>query len=427
MKTIFIVLSFAFLFPAMPVFGEDRVVQSVGIVIDRKSPNHNVERILKKVILSVSVSNRNIRLFSSDSADIEYTGIQSLNGTVLIRTVRKTGVYQVELYQIDKQTNRFDDSARIALKDFGDRVDDIALQIISNIGARFSPKPLRELTKIDLVKVKLSEYESQDGFWTLSVIPAYNLSMAYTSLRSSNFNGGDSREKTMRNNGGSVSVEGIYRLQQWNFSAFAGTGMGGWNETNFHASYNEFRVSGMAAYGFFGSVIVLGVEPTFSFFRYTTDYTNYHIQDMGGGTNTTNVLVAPNVTMRNLSLNIYLQVNISKDYYISFSAGLPFYGDFFYGLNLDFSKNGLFPAYQSVNVPTDMIDSGGPPFIRVTLNFRLFPPLWLRVCYENQTVSFYKSKNNKEIDLPVATGMDMRLDSFRMSMTRIGLGINYEF
>lgn len=418
-KNLFI-LSLAFLVPFLPfssVFSEDRVNQSIGIVIDKKSPNYNVERILKKVILSVSSSNRNVRLYSSDSADLEYTGIKELNGNVLIKTVKKSGNYQIELYSLDTKTNRFDNSIQMSLKDFGDRVDDIALQVASNISLQYPPKPLRELTKIDIIKIKLSEYESQEGFWSLSVIPAWGLMNISTGFFASM---SDSRELHFSCNGADGNVEATYRLQQWNFMISAGGGMGWGNNKDYQGSFYNFYASGMAGYGIFGSLIILGLEPTYYYGQFKNNMTTVL---------NTQTVPFPDLTVQLIQFNMFIQVNISKDYYITFSAGPPLPLDFFTDIWIDFNKNGAYPDYLMVKAPA--LYANGMPMIKIRFNFRLFSSWNMQLMYdsggpsfEGDTVAVDDAK--KPIPSSVVMG-NLFLKRINMNKTRIGLGIQYEF
>lgn len=418
MNKFLVVFLLVFLFPVQVFFGEDRVVQSIGIVIDRKSPNYNVERILKKVILSVAVSNKNVKLFSSDSADIEYTGIKELNGTVLIKTVKKAGVYQVELYQIDNKTNRFDETVRLALKGFSDRVDDIAIQIVSNISVQFPPKPMKELTKIDLVKVKLSEYESQEGFWSLTVIPAYSILKIYYSTMSI---GPDSMiEKTFLNNGVSLDLEATYRVQQWNFMLGAGGSYGGWGEGQFHGTTYDMYFTGMAGYGIFGSLIILGIQPYYHYGSFSSDY--YDI------IYTTNV-PAPDVTAQILQINLYIQINISKDYYIVFSGGPPIPADFFSDMWLDFNKNGLYPLFTKTKLSP--LYTSGMPMLQIKFNFRIIGSWWMQLFYDSGGPGFWGdtgATDDAKKPVPMTKVMSsFFMQNFSYTKTRIGLGVQYEF
>lgn len=405
-------------FLAYPLFAADLTTQSVGLSIDKRSPNYNIDLILKKVILSVAASNQNVRMYSSDKQDLEFTGIKELNGDVLMKAVKKGGAYQVELYdagETGKKPVLFDDTVRLTLKEFGDTVDDTALKIINIIAKKFPQKPAAQLTKINLVKIKLSEYESQDGYWSLTVMPAFSLLDIDASIRKVS---GSSFGKMFKGKGGSLYVEGIYRYQQWTFGAGASASIGGWTEDNMHASFNDYYAHVMFGYGLFGSLIIVGFQPEFYYLNYNTDYTNFN-------TYYSNTLIAPNIRFRHLQLFFFLQINISKDYYITFLSGPPIPGDIFNGMNLDFNKNGQYSSYSNVNVPGDWINGGF--YIRLILNFRLFSSWWLRFNYDTLTPSFSRYNNNQNNTLIITTDGQFQLENLNINKTRIGLGIQYDF
>jgi hypothetical protein len=416
-KSFLYAILFLFLL-AQGSYAADTVLQAVGLGIDKKSANYNIDRILKKVVMSVAVSNSRVKIYSVDKADLEFSGINDLNGKVLMKAVKKAGFYQLELYRADDEKTNvlFNDSVRLYLKNFGDTVDDIARQVVSNIAVQYPPKPLRELTSINIVRVKLSEYESQNGYWSVGVIPSYNImDLRCGVTKASNSSG--NYEKTFQNRGGSVNVEGVYRIQQWTFIVGVAGSMGGWNETPYHASFNDLNFNGTAGYGLFGSLFVIGLDVALNLGNYRTDFISYDTY--------TNLLVVPDISYRSFQLNLFLQINISKDYNITFSAGPPIPLDFFNHIELDFNKNGKYPDYANVTVPATWMF--GLPQIKLSLNFRLFPNWWLRVYYDIFGPSFNKYENNVSHHVPVDNIGLFELDAFSISKTKIGLGLFYAF
>lgn len=417
MKKLFPAL-FLLVFLSQKAFPADEVLQKIGMEIDKKSPGYKIELILEKVILSVAVSNSKVRIYSAEKADLDYSGISELNGKVLMKVVKKGGYYQIQLYQADKEkeTLLFDDTIKLYLKNFGDTVYDIAQDVIGSIAKKYPAKPVRELTTINLVKVKLSEYESENGYWTIGGVFSYNILDVNVGIRESS-NSDYAMEKKFQNKGGSVNLEGVYRFQQWTFILGAAASRGGWNEGSFHSSFSDINLNAAFGYGFFGSLFVIGIDTSLYFCNFVTDYTNYYMP-------LSRTLVAPDVNFRSWQLNMFLQINITKDYYLTFTSGPPIPLALFNQYNLDFNK-GKYSEFSNVTMPAAWMF--GMPQIKLSLNFRLFPNWWMRVYYELFGPNFNKNDNNTEHILILDTTSTLKLDSFNYNKTRIGLGAFYAF
>jgi hypothetical protein len=405
-------------------FSADTVVQTVGLSIDKRLRSYNIDRVLKKVVLSVAVSNKSVNVLSSDSDDLEIAGIGAINGNVLMKTEKKGAFYQVGLYESDPQSGKpdklFDDTLKLPIAQFSESVDDIALKILDRIALKFPPKPLRELTKIDMIRVKLSEYESPDGFWSLTVSPTYDSLSMYFSLSYSNTPGG-SVYKYFNHNGGDLDVEAVYRIQQWTLGFGANGGAGYWSEsaTIENSSYYDFSIRGIFGYGLFGSLVVIGLEPRFYRAEVTMNGTTL------AGTNRIN---APNVTSQRLALYTFIQVNISKDYNLSASVGMPI--PLLYEMRADFSRSGSDPAYNNLNIlpPASIFSSDGMNF-KLKFNFRIFSEWWLNL-YSETVVAGYNYETGNTIDpnkyFTDAAGQ-YQVKKIGFSKTRLGLGVRYDF
>ncbi len=397
-------LFLSFLLWASLSHAAETVVQRIGLSLDPKSPNRNIELVLRKVILSVEERNQNVRITSADKADLEFSDIRELNGNVLMRMVRKSGVYQIELYQADRDTALIDDSTRLSLREFGSKVEETAVKLAGIIAKKFPPKPVQELTRIDVKKVVLSEFESQSGYWSVAVMPAYaNIDQEF---RVSMSNEGE-REKYFNQPGWSVQAEAIYRVQKWNFGVRVSGGMaGGEDYSSVIGSGNIF-----AGYGLFGSLFILSVEANVFYAGMTTDWVN---------PDTNFQMHAPVVSILAVQPGFGLQFNLTRDYFIYFSVMLPFE---YNHLGLDFSR---VPSYQNLALKSN----GGIPFITFLLNMRIAGGLRAILSYQIMSREIHTdtmSIDPEKRPIPLDESGIYTLRGYNCTVNRIGLGVMYEF
>ena len=115
---------------------------------------------------------------------------------------------------------------------------------------------------------------------------------------------------------------------------------------------------------------------------------------------------------------------------MTISGGVPIPADFFSDVYLDFNKNGAYPDYASIKVPS-LYSTSGMPYIKVRFNFRIFGSWNAQLLYncmgpgfEGNTVA----EDDAAKPRPFMTGAgNMYLTRFSYNKTLIGLGIQYEF
>jgi hypothetical protein len=342
---------------------------------------------------------------------------------VLLKTDKKGNSYQISLFDSDPQSGRpdvlIDGSLKLPVSEFSDTVDDTALKILDKIAHHFPPKPMRELTQIDLVRVKLSEYESLDGYWTLTVMPSYSTAGVYFNISPAGTSGMNSYEKYFNHSGADMEVDGTYHIQQWTFGLGGNAGMGWWSEnaSGGTSTFTDFSFRALAAYGLFGSFLIVGLQAS-SYNAFVN--MNYTISG------TSNSIAAPDIYLQEINIGVYLQLNISKDFNVSFSGGFPpFNAPFFNDMKFDFTQNGKFSnnKYVVLDSTTAFKNGNFSPLVAFKVNFRIAGGWWLLLYYEN-TAPGYFSYQNQSISID-ASGQT--LNKFTYTKTRTGLGVKYDF
>lgn len=401
-------------------YSEDLAIQRVGLQIDKKAPNYNIDRIFKKVILSVAESVKKVYVVSSDGADLETAGMGVLNGSVMLKMDKKAGNYRILLYEYDPQTGKtgdlIDDTLKLSIEEFSDTADDLAIRVIDRIAARFPPKPLKELTKIDMVRIKLSEYESLDGFWSFNIIPSFSFVNLTLSIAISN-NSMSTLNKNTSLLGGDLEARAVYRIQQWTFGIGVNGGAGYWNSQTVTGDsfYYNITFRGMIGYGFFGSLFVLGVTPLY---YYTSVNQNYELKSIYYS------FFSPNIVCSQFRIGPFLQINISKDFNFRVSTEFPM--DIFHELSLDFTENGKYTPNKKVTF-TNTLNNGNGFMTAIEGNFRIAGSWWLNIFYENFNATFDSHTGQQQIFVSIDSINGWILDYFTLMHGRLGLGVRYDF
>ena len=195
------------------------------------------------------------------------------------------------------------------------------------------------------------------------------------------------RPPTAIGDGQSVQIEGLLKYREWN--AMLGAGIFFFGDLG-----QSLRLHAGAGYGIFGSLVIIGFDA-----EYFSSSFNY-----SGG------LAMSNIDLTGASINTFLigpalQFNITRDYYIKLSAGLPF---FLYGAgNLYLTNN--------INVPINLNDSSGPPFINILINFKIAPDWSLDINYLSYSAGVKNINSN-----------GINIQDYFFNLYHLGIGIEYE-
>jgi hypothetical protein len=400
MKRVSFCLLFLFFFLSS-VLGIDTISQKIAVTLDKNSGNYSVDLILQKALLSESLGTKDIILYSGQKEDLETLGIEKINGGILLKTARNTDTYTVELYSIDKEPLLLNQSIKFRAENFAANIDDIAKRILKAILSLYPPKQKDELKTIETVKIKLSEFEPIQPAWNIYLMPGFG--MQNISMRLSDSNGSSSDQNNFEDNKATyfLASEFFLRIHQWNFNLGVSGGI----------PLGNFSANVGAGFGFFGSVIVLGIEGAFFHGRFLSQAQNSFVIN-----SITNQVNFPDVSYNIFCLGSRIQINITKNYYILFSVG----GFLWNKANLDFKS----PDFQSADI---YFNESSGPYMKFLLNWGLAKKLRLNVFYTYYSLIFQSNYAYNKI-APIQIKSDgTSIKGFTIKEFRLGLGLEYEF
>ncbi len=384
----------------VPAFADnDYYAQKIGVSFDKKGEYAGICKILRETLLSLADSDSNIQLFSGDKSDLETLSVNSINASVIIIIDTNGLNYRVGLYKTGEKTGEklelLDNSIEFGRRDVIASIQPAARKMLDILKADYPMMKKEELKTVELVKVRVSEFESTNPSISVRLTPGFtelNSQLSYQQQgNSSNGGGGGLNVGTNLAGGGpSVRAEGILSWYAWN--AWLGGGIlttGGFGYTS--------CLNAGAGYGIFGSLIILGLE---------FDYFNTHFTS--GGLMAGTDLNFPSGDIQNFTLCPVLQFNITKSYYIRFASGLPTPGNG----TLNFNQQGI------SNYNSNFSDSAGPPYIDILFNFEVVPRFRISLDYMRYAVG---TSDNYQL----TNGMNF--SSFRYTIVQLGLGFEYEF
>ncbi|MGC8764514.1 MAG: hypothetical protein ACP5QT_01330 [Brevinematia bacterium] len=394
-KTLF----FLFIILCLPLYGAELIPQKVIIQISKESPNHNMELIVQKLILSKSSSKKDIYIFSDDSTELSGFGISQVNARVLLSISENGNLYNLFLTDITKETNIFSTNIIFTKGDFIKNVEAISEDIISILSEKYPPKEKKQLVTVETKKKKVSEFQKEKPSFSAEV--TFNLDrLKFTDIYFSYFNsaGDGSDLSSSYSFAPSVKLEFEY---MWFLLSLKG-------KLRIGEDYN-YSLFLLPAFGLFGNLFFLGT---------------YIELDYGEakklGTikiNITNSFEIPSLEYYRSVLGIYLRFNATKNYYFSMGIGIIPLGTLILRSN-----------EGNISIPFSRGD--GPPDINMEFVFRVLGRFFLSFQFGNYEVAVRREWGSDKYEDPVKVGNsggDIFIKNLRISSSYIGLGIRYEF
>lgn len=355
--------------------------QKIGVSCDKKSEFAGICLVLQKTLFTLADSDTNILLYPGDKTDLEALGVKETGAGVVLSIEKKVTNYRAVLYlQKDENNTLLDDSTELTGKDIISSIRPAALKLLSFLKTAF-PMVKAEQKTVETVKVGVSEFESAEPAFSIRLTPGFT--SFYTGMGLIQSSAGTNSI----GNGQSVQFEGLFRCREWNAELGAGL-------FYFGDSGLSLRLHAGAGYGIFGSLFIIGFDAEYfnSGFNYSGGLAISNIDLTGASLNT--ILIGP-----------ALQFNVTRDYYIKLSAGLPFF----------LSGSGNLYLTNNTTIHINPNDSSGPPFIDILINFKIAPGWRLNINY----LSYSAGVNNINVN-------GINIQDYFYNLYHLGFGIEYE-
>ena len=401
---IFILAIFAF----ETAFAAETVSQKIGIETDISNTSAVIDRLIRKTVLLNASGMTNVYILSSEKDELKSLGISALNGKVQIRTVIEGDVYRIRLSaQAEKGWEMFDDSLTIERKSLIDGIDTLSDRIIRIIEQKFPPKPKQEILTIEIEKKGISEFETAEPTWRLTLAPYYQNLRFYLDLETKTSSNGTKNMAT-ETNLGFVGLSAMAEFQYFNWFVRA--------SLKFAGVFDYFSARLMGGIGIFESVVVLGagVDYTGGGLNYTHTYTSSE------GTNLLFSAAISRFDYNMMQIFMYTRFNIDKNYYIDMSVGGAL-GNSMYAINLYFPGT----ACQLTNN-----NEGITPTFNVSFNGRINDQWKIKLFYEYQEIGFRKNWQaaaTPNLHFNPTQFPNSYIRESKLNFLNLGVGVEYEF
>lgn len=412
-----VLLGAFFIFLFSRVFCADTVPQKIALSIDSSSKFYSIELMLQQAILGAASSFKSVVLIPGGFENLETIGIKEVNANLLLKLERAYDKYIVNIYSVEQTTNvLIDNSLQFKVNNLSSSINNISSTILDIITLRFPPKPIKELKKIEVVKVQLSEFELPVPSFKIKVLPLFNVSKMKTELALSNDLGyyqcGNFSSPILF----SPYLEASYQYRALNASLGVGYSFGGGEEANSFCAFSDFIIG----YGLFQSLIVMGIQ---GFFDYGTFTSSYGINTNKSGITGAPTIGMPDVSFYNLLFGPYIRVNITKDYFVELAVCIPGFG--LQSMKVRFKDETLKPPLGDT-VPIG--DSDGPPFLKIRFNWRLWERFHLILNYSFFVCGFDSDfrEDARIKPVPLDENKTIFLMRIGVSQSLIGVGLIYE-
>lgn len=402
-------LVFLFLVTGWVFSDEETYPQRVVLDIPAQVKQPSVS-LLYKAVLAEAARRRDILVYSSDPLELSNLGVTMASGRVELVLSPTNEGFLVGLNMkgvsnsIQTNLGLFETNRIVSM------VPDTASRAVDAMRSFFPPLPKREVVETEIVKENFSEFETTNWVMRTRLIPKWDW-MNYTI------------ELSLSNNYTTMFRAPIHQFallaeQEFQWHQFIlNVGLDG----SFGLDANNVplyqgRIYGGVSMGFFGSLVVLGLQGNYLIgLASTANQMSYYNSSLM----TSNSIPMPLLRYEAAWPAMTLRINMSRDLFVELRGGIPF--DWF-------ELNPMFwDSTTSFSTNFTLGDSDGPPMIELLLSWKI-SPRWRLCGYYSFFSRSYSTYNDSYDGTVVYLNTDKSsyyLEKLSLQQSQYGLGLEY--